>query len=188
MWLRLRAVHCSPGTLRRVLRRLLRTTVGRAVRLIGAALELQGVRFGWWWRALAGLAMARWSRMHCRGVGVAAAAGNVARGIGGWAMVTWPREVWCGASGKHSPAGGAHCGIISQHRMRHRIVAIGRGYERLVWPRAVPKVGKVGPNPAFERTRRFMASTWPMSVRRAAQLARWASSRSVARTGVSFAL
>ena len=35
-----------------------------------------------------------------------------------------------------------------------------------------------GPNQAFERTRRFSLSTWPMSVRRAAQLDRWGSWRS----------
>ena len=90
------------------------------------------------------------------------------------AIVTWPRGAWRGASSKQAPAGRAHCGIIPQNRVPHRIVAIGRGYERLVWPRAVPKVGKVGPNPAVNRTRRFIASTWPVSARRAGYLDRWA--------------
>ena len=78
-----------------------------------------------------------------------------------------------GASGKHPPAGGAHCGIIVQHRMRHRIVALGRSFERLPWLRLVAMVARVGPNRAFERTRRFSASAWPLSTRRAAQLGRW---------------
>ena len=46
MWLRLRAVHHPPLPLRRELRRLLRCTVGRAARPIGAALQLMRFRFG----------------------------------------------------------------------------------------------------------------------------------------------
>ena len=77
-------VHCSPPRSRRVLQRSLRCTVGRAARPIDAALVLQGVRLGWWWRALAGLTVARWARVHCRVVRMAASSRNVARGTAWW--------------------------------------------------------------------------------------------------------
>ena len=132
MWLRLRAVHCSPPAV--------------------AASVAAGAPLHGWSRCTRNRRGPSTESFSLR-AGVACACGfsagaSSSPSTGRFSLrVTVPCACCSrrGASGKRSPAGGAHCDVIPQHRAWHRIVALGRGFERLVGRGPCPRLRGWGP-------------------------------------------